>query len=149
MNLIKACSTRHATNAGHADFRARETLLAVDPTNTVLSLISPRRVCRSWRSFLPTGWQVHRRDVGSPIPLMTPEDDRPFFVAVGDLMQHSGIGGSRSGTPKAAAGSPTLATHRREAWSPAPIGAVGVGIQNFSWYTWEGQIGSPLAKPII
>lgn len=127
---------------------ARETLLAVDPTNTVLSPDFTPAGLPFMAQFLADGGGKYI-DVMSvhQYPLMTPEDDRPFFVAVGDLMQHSGIGGKPIWNTEGAAGSPTLANPQAGGMvARAYLVQWAWGIQNFSWYTWEGQIGSPLSQ---
>ncbi len=128
---------------------ARQTLLAVDPSNRVLSPDFTVAGLPFMAQFLGDGggryidlMAIHQA------PSMTPENDRPFIVAVEDLMQRDGIGGLPIWNTEGEAGSAALSNPQAGGMvARAYLVQWAWGIENFNWYTWEGQIGSPLSRP--
>lgn len=128
---------------------AEEELKAVDPANVVLSPDFTTGGLDAMSEFLADGGGRYIDAMSVHLyPRTTPEADRPFFVAVQDIMRHAGIAAKPLWNTEGAAGDVTS------------TGAVAAGlvartyllqwawgVSNFDAYAWDIAIGGALSRP--
>jgi hypothetical protein len=128
---------------------ANQVLKAVDPSNVVLSPNFTTDGLVFMSQFLHDGGGPYI-DVMSVhlYPGDTPEEDRPFFLAVQDLMQGAGIGNYPLWNTEGASGDPTGDTDQLASGLLARSYLLqwAWGVANFTWYCWDDTIGSPLSE---
>jgi len=128
---------------------ANQVLKAVDPSNVVLSPNFTTDGLVLMSQFLNDGGgQCIDAMAVHLYPRDSPEDDLPFFVAVQDLTQNAGIGGTPLWNTEGASGDPTEHTDQLASGLLARSYLLqwAWGVASFTWYCWDLAIGSPLSE---
>ncbi len=128
---------------------ADEELKAVDPANVVLSPNFTTGGLDAMSEFLSDGGGQYVDAMSVHLyPHTTPEADRPFFVAVQDIMQRAGIGAKPLWNTEGAAGDVT-STGAVTAGLVARTYLLqwAWGVSNFDSYAWDIAIGGALSQP--
>jgi hypothetical protein len=127
---------------------ANQVLKAVDPSNVVLSPnFTPDGLVLMSKFLNDGGGQYINAMSVHLYPRDTPENDLPFFVAVQDLMQNAGIGGTPLWNTEGASGDPTSTDQVASGLvARSYLLQWAWGVDNFTWYCWDDAIGSPLSE---
>jgi hypothetical protein len=121
----------------------------VDPANVVLSPDFTTGGLDAMSEFLADGGGRYVDAMSVHLyPHTTPEADRPFFVAVQDIMQRAGIGAKPLWNTEGAAGDVT-STGAVTAGLVARTYLLqwAWGVSNFDSYAWDIAIGGALSQP--
>jgi hypothetical protein len=127
---------------------ANQDLKTVDPSNVVLSPSFTTNGLDFMSQFLNDGGGQFIDVLAVHFyPSTTPEEDRPFFVAVQDIAKRSGIGNRPLWNTEGASGDPTSTDQVASGLlARAYLLQWAWGISNFDWYCWDTSVGSPLSR---